>query len=40
MRLLYKKTIYILFIGSVAQMVERSLCMREVMGSMPISSNH
>ena len=24
--------------GSVAQMVERSLCMREVKGSMPFSS--
>ena len=26
------------FIGSVAQMVERSLCMRKVKGSMPFSS--
>ena len=25
--------------GGVAQMVERSICIREVMGSMPISSN-
>ena len=24
-------------VGSLAQMVERSLCMREVMGSMPVS---
>ena len=27
------------YFGSLAQMVERSLCMREVMGSMPMSSN-
>ena len=26
------------YFGSLAQMVERSLCMREVMGSMPMSS--
>ena len=27
-------------IGAVAQMVERPLCMREVGGSMPLSSNN
>ena len=33
---IYLKTIYYRYnIGAVAQMVERSLCMREAEGSMP-----
>ncbi len=39
MRLKLKYYLYIIK-GSVAQMVERSLCMREVKGSMPFSSKH
>ena len=35
-----KYYLYIINKGSVAQMVERSLCMREVKGSMPFSSKH